>query len=1091
MSLILITGTAGSGKSALLRQFVLQSGTYIDFAMHLRNITPSEFVRHLANAFSLSISAHGIEEPANQELLVRRVGELPGRLRKRPLIVVDSLDEAREHSRIIAKLLGILGTRAEVIVAMRTGYERRLSSTLRPSILINLDDDKYFNPADIEGFVLRLMQAEKNSLPHNVRDSAVQSICKAAGRNFLIAGLLTLARIQAFYSGESWDDSHLPENVAGAMSMFIERLPDPERAWDLLLPPALGLGEGWPVNLWAKAVEELTKTACNDSEIIAFRKSAAEYLIERTIGPNENTVRLYHDALGMAVLSERADRARAWTRNPEEAYKADAQVVTRILIHYIGEHGWERATPYIWRFLPHHAAAAELLSELLEDLQFICYCDPQSVQVAVSKVPKLQSEPVVISHTSILHLCNNNASYNASLLRMAALYYGFDQVANELERMQLGKAPVVTWFGEARKVGLSSQSGHNDWVTNVTAFRNIAGSWRIATASSDKTIKLWDPLSDSVRPLITLTGHTDCVRDVKPLMLSKDSIGLVTGSDDGSVRIWRLSDRDGQEELSLTGHTDWVRAVQAYYWDGRLKIVSASDDGTVRIWDPSLDTPEVRTFAKHTGWVLAICVITTDKGPRVLSGGADGYIFVWDPENQSDQPLFDVKYHNDMLRAIVAYELPDGWQIISVGDDHIINIWNFDTPQKHQIIDSGTRSIRGVTAFRTLNGWALATGSTDQLVRIHEFDENDILHKTQVLKGHNDWVRGLYPMEGSTGEVVLLATGSDDGTLKLWEFSTRETKLVKTYENNRTWLRAVCDLGQGQIAAAGVDGQIHIWSIKGARKPLNSLPGHTNWVRALLVLPNGNNLEKRLLSASDDGTVRLWILNGIELKQSLILQSFSFPIRALSCFSNMGEEWVVAGGDDGIVYLWSINQSEKLPIKLKGNTDWVRSICAFHNEREWLVAAGGDDCVLRVWDPSDASGNPFIEFKGHTSSIRSLVAFPETGVIILASTSDDGTIRTWDLQEGGIKVVLGHKGSGLSLCNQYFAQKWTLVSASADEWLKIWDPNTLECLAEMPTLSPNFAVTSCGPNNLVVANQRGVLLVNLIDPTKSLEMEIP
>jgi WD40 repeat protein len=106
---------------------------------------------------------------------------------------------------------------------------------------------------------------------------------------------------------------------------------------------------------------------------------------------------------------------------------------------------------------------------------------------------------------------------------------------------------------------------------------------RLATASSDGTVKIWDVANRKLERELTYDTW------LRPLDFSPDGTRLVVGVGDGQIRVWDTT--EWKELASLKGHNSFTFHLE-FSPDGQ-QIASAGDDGTIRLWSLQLvDTEE-------------------------------------------------------------------------------------------------------------------------------------------------------------------------------------------------------------------------------------------------------------------------------------------------------------------------------------------------------------------------------------------------------------------------------------------------------------------------------------------------------------------
>ncbi len=225
-----------------------------------------------------------------------------------------------------------------------------------------------------------------------------------------------------------------------------------------------------------------------------------------------------------------------------------------------------------------------------------------------------------------------------------------------------------------------------------------------------------------------------------------------------------------------------------------------------------------------------------------------------------------------------------------------------------------------------------------------------------------------------------------------------------------------------RIASASDDNTVRIWRTEDGRE-LAVLKGHIASVYALCFHPDGETLA----SASGDRSIRLWRLS--DSKEIRTLQIRSGAIFSLS-FHPDGKT-LASGGEDRRIRLWNTETGRKIRT-LKKHAGSV--YCVRFSRDGKILASGSSDPIIRLWRTEDKKF--FRIFKGHAGAVFSLAFSPDGKV--LASGSSDSTVRLWNLEDGTeIRILEGHSAPVSSLA--FTPDGNILVSGSFDNTMKLWN----------------------------------------------------
>jgi WD40 repeat protein len=331
----------------------------------------------------------------------------------------------------------------------------------------------------------------------------------------------------------------------------------------------------------------------------------------------------------------------------------------------------------------------------------------------------------------------------------------------------------------------------------ATAFAVSKNGQLLATVGADSTVQVYT-LSNN-----QLAGSFKVAAKVSELAFHPNGQSLAGVLDGKTVTVWNVLFTTGQplpaEFGSVVQTFPHPAAVTSIAYLNEQQLVTGDDAGTARTWRVASDQPT--RVLQHPN--LVDCVAFDKHGKQLATACHDGIVRVYDLSKPGAPPVREIKAHVAMPQPHPVYVVawsPDGKLLATGSFDQSIKLWDAVTGNP----------------VREIKGFPLTPPEAGK----------------PVPPGHRDQVFCLaFSKDGK-----LLASGSSDRTVKLWEVATGN--LVRDFPNPN-------------LKASG---------------PGQPVPSHAGFVHAVRFAADGQSLVSAGTAPRNQGSLAVWAVADGKLK---------------------------------------------------------------------------------------------------------------------------------------------------------------------------------------------------------------------------------
>ncbi|TQV90812.1 polyubiquitin binding protein [Cordyceps javanica] len=381
--------------------------------------------------------------------------------------------------------------------------------------------------------------------------------------------------------------------------------------------------------------------------------------------------------------------------------------------------------------------------------------------------------------------------------------------------------------------------------------------------------------------------------------------------------------------------------------------------------------------------------------------------------------------HEADVRA-ATFASPD--TVITASRDCSVRIWRrsagADASFEGALLSRGSEYVNAVAFVPPVAehpDGLVVSGGKDTIIEVKKPRQQPSDHAERLLIGHAHNVCALDVAPGGK----FLMSGGWDGQARVWNLSSWDTELTLSgHDGMAVW--AVLALDDKTVVTGCADKNIRVFDLtkgKGGEVDAAATIYTPDVVRALCRVPLAHPSGADIASASNDGTIRLWKLNGQQIGELHGHESFVYSLAGLPT----GE--LVSSGEDRTVRVWKGLECSQT-ITHPAISVWT---VAAHPETGDIVS-GASDGVARVFTRRPERVADKVTLKEFEESVRaSSIPQQQVGGINKEKLPGPEFLQTKSgTKEGQVQMIKEDNGNVTAHTWSMSQQQWINVGTVVD-----------------------------------------------------------